>query len=208
LPVLQRALNVAKSKNVKSWAHSRGAVDALLLSLRRIGWKATDAQHFTTDQNVVVPLRATSPELLAKMLRAAVQRSWQRKFALSLSRTGWEGQRVCGDPARILINSAWARQNPLEAHHAIKAFTGATWTAERALNAGYRVETTLCALCGAAEDTLLHRVCYCTAADVVCRRAKYRTAIAAMDVENVDTMFRTRGIMEHPAAAFDPPTGG
>ena len=205
IPILARALHQAKRKAVKSWGHARGAVDALLLSLKRIGWSAKDATHFISDQAVEIPLLATSPKLLSKLLREAVQRSWQRKFAGSLRRQGWDAKRVCGDPARILTNSSWARQNPLEAHHAIKAFTGGTWTTERAASAGYKVDSMLCPLCNLAEDTLYHRIFCCTAAEAVCKRAKFRTTIAALDIEKADEMMRTRGIIGHPAVR--PPPG-
>ena len=77
-----------------SWDEARGAVDAADLSARRLGWCFTDFETMCTDQGTTTSLATTSPSLLAKLLREAVQRKWQRQMATGLSQNGWIGSRV------------------------------------------------------------------------------------------------------------------
>jgi len=115
---------VASQRWPKRWAQSRGATDAAHLSLVRIGWKFNDAFNLITDQGVKVPLLETSPKLLTKMLQAAVQRTWQKAMAAKLAKEGFDAERVCPDPIRVLLASAWCKRNPLEG---LVALRGLLW---------------------------------------------------------------------------------
>jgi len=125
-----RVWKQARKKVPKTWGGSRGAVDAVHLSLRRFGWSWTSPVHFTDDRGVTIPLKDTNPKLLAKSFQESIQRFWERKFAKSLGVDGWSGVRVCADPVKTMLNSTWATKNPKAARAAVKAFCGATWTIE------------------------------------------------------------------------------
>ena len=58
---------------------------------------------------------------------------------------------------------------------ALKAFIGAARALTRAEEAGYDVDDVLCPLCGAAPDTIDHRIFDCPAADHV--RTEHNAAL-------------------------------
>jgi len=200
IPQLKAAWHVASKAWPKNWGGSRGAVDATHLSLKRIGWSFDGPLHYVTDRGAKIPLEDTSPKLLASMLREGVQRSWHRKFARSLTKAGWKGSRVCPGPVASLLRSTWASKNPKQAHAVLKAFTGATWTKERAAEAGYKIDDLTCALCGKARDTLQHRVCDCPMVDGI--RRKHTDAFKFIKATAPNDPHRAfRGIWGHPADA-------
>jgi len=178
------------------------------LSARRLGWRFTAYDTLRTEQGASIPLTTTSPTLLAKFLRDAVQRRWQRQMATSLSDEGWAGSRVCPDPIVCTLKSAWARAHRLEAHNACKAFCNAVWTGERAAGAGYDCEGLMCPLCGEELDTLEHRILRCRSA--ASKRGEHKRAFDEIKAGyNSDKLFFTRGIWRHPADRLPrPPSTG
>ena len=87
---------------------------------------------------------------------------------------------------------------------ALKVFCGGVWTATRAEEAGYVIESNLCQLCGLQPDTLEHRLLDCPECHDV--RSKHRAAFRTMKAcINSDKLLRTRGIMVHPADSYPPP---
>jgi len=205
---LNSAMAAAKARPARNWGQVRGAVDAAILSLKRIGWRFKDAANIITDQNVCIPLLQTGPKLFKKQLRDGVQRMWQRKLGESLKKEGWDGARVCTDPAAALGRSAWASHNPLAAFHAVKAFCGGCWTKDRAAKSGYVLPDLLCPLCNEATDTLEHRIFDCKKAAHV--RSKFWDTIKKVDArKDLGPLFKTRGIWAHPADACPlPPASG
>ena len=110
----------AASRNwPRTWAKSRGALGAAVLSARRIGWHFDGPFAITTDQGIRIPLRETSPALLFKALREAVQRGWQRLIATKLGKDGFVGNRVCPDPAR----ASRRRLGPVGAHSRLSSLS-------------------------------------------------------------------------------------
>jgi len=97
----------------KTWRGSRGALDAAVLSTRRINWAFDGPRVLVTDQGVRIPLELTAPKLLSVMLRDAVQRAWQRRLADSLKAEGFGAERVCPDPIRHVCASSWAKSHGL-----------------------------------------------------------------------------------------------
>ena len=77
-PMLKKVWRAVSEDPPASWDGARGAVDAAYVSARRIGWCFTDFETMSTDQGTVISLATTSPSLLAKLLREAVQRRRQR----------------------------------------------------------------------------------------------------------------------------------
>ena len=110
---LSDAWTAASSSWPAKWSNSRGAMDTARLSAKRIGWQFNGPFSITTDQGVTLPLRETSPVLVAKALKEATQRRWQRKLATKLRKDGFEQERVCPDPVTSVTSSKWARQDPL-----------------------------------------------------------------------------------------------
>jgi len=198
LEQLEQAWLQAKASPPKDWGGCRGATDAAILSLKRFGWSMSNHMTFVSDLGVAVPIRETSPKLLAKMLQEGVQRSWERKLAKSMASEGWVGERVSADAIRKVLNSAWAKRNPRGARGALKLFCGAVWTQERAVKSGYVVEDQLCPLCRKAPDTIQHRICECHEAEET--RSKHKWAfkqIRALMAKDPCKAFR--GVWEHPA---------
>jgi len=112
LKELEDVWQAARSGWPKSWNHSRGALDAAVLSARRINWRFIDFQTVKTDLDVSIKFTDITPKLLNRMLRDAVQRSWQRKLAMKLTKDGFTSPRVCPDPIRITLASTWGRKSP------------------------------------------------------------------------------------------------
>ena len=207
--LLKRAWKTVEADPPLDWEHARGALDCAVLSARRIGWRFQDENTLITDLEAVIPLKDTAPKLMAKLLREGVQRMWQRRMAEGLRKSGWDGARVCPDPIEATLRSKWASKNPVAAHYAARAFCGGIWTAERAALAGYDCQGALCPLCNAAEDTLEHRIVYCTAACGT--RAEHKRAFREIrDGYRGDELYCFRGIMDHPAdrMARPPKSGG
>ena len=168
------------------------------LSAKRIGWTMVDPYHYRTDLGVKVPLLDTSPKLLTKLLREAVQRSWQRKMAVGLRLRGLEGEMVCPDPVTTMLNSSWAKYHRQEAFAAAKNFCDGSWILERASLAGYEVADLNCALCEQAPDTLGHRICGCPAVEHL--RAKFANTFETIKKEwEGDPLFYLKGHLEPPS---------
>ena len=142
--MLKKVWNTVVDEPPAGWDESRGAADAAYLSARRIGWRFTDFETLCTDQGATISLSTTSPGLLSKLLREAVQRRWQRQMATGLSQSGWTGSRVCPDTITTVLRFSWAKSHRLEAHNACKAFCNAIWTGERAVEAGNDCDGMLC----------------------------------------------------------------
>ena len=196
--LLKRAWKIVEADPPPDWEHARGALDCAVLSARRIGWRFQDENTLITDLEAAIPLRDTAPKLMAKLLREGVQRTWQRRMAEGLRKTGWDGARVCPDPIEATLRSTWASKHPVAAHYAARAFCGGIWTGERAALAGYDCQGALCPLCNAAEDTLEHRIVHCTAACGT-RWMHKRAFKEIRDGYRGDELYYFRGIMDHPA---------
>jgi len=206
LTELEEVWRAACTKFPRTWNHSRGALDAAVLSAQRIGWKFTSYDTVRTDLGATIRLIETTPKLLNVMLKDAVQRKWQRTMASKLEKNGFNAKRVCPDPIRTVLASAWSRRSPLQAFTALKAFCGGIWTADRARELGYKItdEDAVCPLCKAAPDTLEHRVLHCSArADV---RSKHKEAFKVMNACcRSDPLLCFRGIFPHPAEGVELP---
>jgi len=179
-------------------------MDAAFLSAKRIGWKIVDPFHFQSDTGATIPLFDTSPKLVANLLKDGVQRHWQRKMASKLKARGWAGSRVCPDPIASLVNSNWAKQNPMQAHCACKNFTSGVWTLERASQAGYEVEDLSCQLCNKAPDTLQHRIVECPAVAHIRDKFPGTARRIQRNVSN-DPFLNLQGILDHPADSLPQP---
>ena len=109
-----------------------------------------------------------------------------------------------------MLNSRWARLNPLQSHYACKVFCDAIWTNDRAAAAGYDCEGALCQLCLKEVDTYEHRVCHCAHPDAMGVREHFKTTFMAINkFFHSDPLFYGRGIIQHPAEALPkPPTAG
>jgi len=207
--LLRQAWEEASKAFPRSWTHVRGPIDAAVLSASRIGWSFEGPFTLVSDQGVKIQLFETSPRLLSKLLRAAMQRHWQAKMATKLEPEGFAAKRVCPDPIRMVINSGWAKKCKLEAFTAVKAFCGGIWTTTRAAAAGYIIDDLTCPLCHEEEDTIEHRLLRCPKCKTI-RDSNKSTCKIIQDNIKTDKLLATRGIMAHPAddARLPPSDGG
>eukprot|EP00959_Pyramimonas_sp_CCMP1952_P444943 9316836-Pyramimonas_sp.AAC.1 len=111
------------------------------------------------DFGTEVSLTVTSPALLKKLLKAAVQRAHERVSGAGLL-SHLPGARVCHDVAAATLRSK--KGTPCQRGCAKAVACNATWTRTRAAEAGYAV-CSVCELCGSAPETLLHRLWFCPA---------------------------------------------
>ena len=103
------------------------------------------------DLGVTLDIGDFAPKLFNSML----QRSWERRSEKILAQeTGdpeLSGKRACMAEARKFMRK---KANPADQKKAVgAAASNAIWTRTRLKEAGYLVESTLCELCGAGEDT-------------------------------------------------------
>ena len=191
----------------KTWRRATGPMDALYLSLKRIGWKPASPTKFVLDIGGEVELDQTPPRLLKRLLQEAVERAHQRKAAANLFQDG--EKRVCFDHVRAACRQ---KRKPDFFWSGLTAVCGATWTGDRLEEAGYIVDADAvkCSLCKKERDTLQHRLWFCEASakarDSVFK--KHRHEVVAARAAGKDDPLYTRALVKHPAAGFLPPLEG
>ena len=90
-----------------------------------------------------------------------MQRHFERQLAAKSGDASLAGKRVSLEPAKAFMR---AKKHSSQAKLAVSlAVSNAVWTKTRRRDAGYNVPGTLCELCGEAEDTLHHRLWFCSA---------------------------------------------
>ncbi len=177
----------------------------MALSLDRVRWQVKDPFTWVNDWGEDVQLTTTSPELLKIMLREAAQRELQRKVASTWADTdaSFSGKRVCVDVLCTVLNSSKGL-TPLEKGALASTAADAVWTRDRAFRGGYDVQN-VCPLCGAAGDTLHHRVWWCPASREA--RANLPAWVIAEARRAAHTeRFWTSGVFPHPGDRWPRPS--
>eukprot|EP00959_Pyramimonas_sp_CCMP1952_P176423 3686828-Pyramimonas_sp.AAC.1 len=83
------------------WRHTRGPISRMLLSLRRVVWKACNFALWEDERGVEISPMYTAPNMSRGMLRDAVQRKHECDMACSLDK--FEHTRACTDVARSIV---------------------------------------------------------------------------------------------------------
>ena len=65
----------------------------MILALRRLGWKASDAFRWATDQGRILDVRKVAPSAILKVVRSSIGRMLWREWAVAPSATGDPTQR-------------------------------------------------------------------------------------------------------------------
>ncbi len=215
LPDLAAAWRSIEPKNLvrdsgnttrRKWTDVRGPMGAAWLTLHRLAWSWTSPFVLHDDRGIEVSLIRNSPATIAKMLHAAVARQLERGVAAkwAVRRPEFQGRRICVEHILPLLNGGKSMSRWLQGI-ARSVICGAAWTFSRAADRGYDVPD-VCPLCGAAGDTVFHRVwrCPCT------KEARSATApewlrkeAARADPNNV---FWTTGVCPHPADTWPLPS--
>ena len=105
-------------------------------------------------------LTAHSPKFVQRAVMDGIQRSLERDLAAHVGLDdGPAGVRALVDVTRSLLRSR--NKTPLQKPMAASLFCSALWTRQRADEAGYELDSTLCPLCLHAADTLWHRLYEC-----------------------------------------------
>ena len=84
----------------KRWADSRGPVDVVRLSLRRLGWSWPTPWTMRSDQGTGLDVRTATPKLLEWNLRQTHRRQLEQQVCKAMARRGWEG---CGRAVSSMV---------------------------------------------------------------------------------------------------------
>jgi len=171
-------------------------------SLERISWQMRDFAALIDDRGVEVPLLCLSPALVRRLLMEAVfrQLEWAIGGKLGLP------ARACSDVVHEALASK--RYSPLERGTIRAWICRAVWAWVYARSKGHDFPE-FCELCGAARDTLFHRLWVCP-----CLDRQRREAVGDEVVDGIvdfvskgkqRLVLATRGGMAHPGDEHPPP---
>ena len=135
----------------RTWGGVRGPLGAAHMSLKRIGWTFETPLVLRSAEGQQIALTTVSPALLAYHLKVA----WTKALGV---RAGEAMGAIQGDQIDPTVFQKV--QADLKPHHRAlaKAYvTQAVWSQARLYSYGYDVNPT-CLYCGAAQDTLYHRL--------------------------------------------------
>jgi exonuclease III len=187
------------------WQRVKGPVDALELSMHRIGWTMQGPFVWKDDLGVSRSLLEHSPALWNILLKDAVHRYHERELATRLvDIDGGTFARACTDVVTHVLAKKAVSENGKEA--LAGACCNSIWTLVDADAAGYVVDNVLCPLCGKHPDTIFGRTWICSHPSVVeARNANASVAVqnAALAAGDASCLF-THGILPHPSDALPP----
>ncbi len=197
----------AQGTGKRQWHMARGPIAAMRLTLDRVGWSMKSPFTLVDGHGVEIVLTMTAPALLASLLRQAVITALERQVAASIAADDatFEGRRVAVEHVQAqLARDRKLGRADVAAYKAVSC--GAVMTFQRAARLGYLVEDR-CPLCGAAGDSIRHRIWRCTHPDAVAARCSVapawlqREEAAAAD----SASFWTTGWFPHPADTWPRP---
>ena len=96
---LRRWWQAAKPEGATTWAASRGPLQRLFLSLRRVGWAIEDPFIWIDDRGRQIKLAEHSRRMIEDMLKEAIQRGHEHHAADNCGRQEFTGRRACFDIA-------------------------------------------------------------------------------------------------------------
>eukprot|EP00959_Pyramimonas_sp_CCMP1952_P202164 4227381-Pyramimonas_sp.AAC.1 len=180
------------------WRHTRGPISRMLLSLRRVGWKARNCALWGDDRGVEISLMYAAPNMIRGMLRDAAQRKHECAMARSLD--NFEHARACADDVRNNVCKS-KKCTPRQKHAVASCFCKAVFTSDR-----LQIDSGHCPLCG-GPDSAFHRLWtrFCPqveeARSQACDPELVQEAVQAGPLHP----FWTRLAFPHPSLTFHPP---
>ena len=139
-----------------------GPTVAVLVALRRLGWRAESYQCWVTDGGVQLHLREACPRSVLMVCRRAIVR-WQWQHVAARYPSEFEGLEVGGDLQPL--KRALSTKGPLTAPQRQLLYCAASrrlWPESRRAAEGYQ-SSELCAACGDEKGTLRHALYRCPA---------------------------------------------
>jgi len=200
-----RHRNLVSTEGKARWQRVKGPVDALELSMHRLGWTASGPFLWTDDLGIQRSLLEHSPVMWNIYLKQAIHRMHERELATRLVDVdGSSFGRVCTD---VLTHVLALKAVPsIEKEALASAGCNSLWTLVDAQAAGYLVDSTYCPLCGCHPDTLFGRVWVCSHPSVIEARdlhAPKDVQLAALAAGDASCLF-THGLIPHPADYLPP----
>ena len=168
---LQRCYQDFLAKAPRHWRSTRGPMGAAWLELQRLGWTWSATMEFTDHRHRPIKLLSVAPARLAQMMEAARQEQLEEKLAETAGIT--TSDRV--DPSPVLSFLRSKHNDARDKAFVASLFCGRGWTLEDLRQAGYPTDGR-CELCGAAQDTLEHRVFECKAPKPTSIRDEFKKA--------------------------------
>ncbi|CAK0790894.1 unnamed protein product [Prorocentrum cordatum] len=162
LRMFETALQEAERRHAGAaapWAHCRTPVDALALSLTRVGWRLVQGTRLATDDGHILDLRMMGPRELGLLAAAGARRASDRSELARLSHGApppsplfWEAfAEVLGPGSKL---------SPREKAAVVSFLSNAHWPQTRLHSAGEREHARCCA-CDAPRGSLWYRLFEC-----------------------------------------------
>jgi hypothetical protein len=177
LAVLEQALQAALVKvglAARPWARVQGPAGVVVLTLRRVGWRANSATSWTDHDSHEHDLTTSSPHTVGQHLRRACWCWCWRSLAKQEQFQHIAGGAFLAPVLRRI--RAWSKGKHLEVGAPVpfgitpqacaaqlrSAVVGGQWPEQRLAEAGY-LASPACAACAAPAGTLHHRTWECSA---------------------------------------------
>ena len=153
-----------QQRQTSRWANSKGPVDVIRLTLKRLHWTWPRPWVFCTDLQQELDLTMATPRLVKWHIKEAIRRLGEQAVSKDFASKQWEG-------AGQAVSSAAIRRVLRETEHsnagkgiARAIALGSWWTTGRWAKAGYQIDDR-CPLCGSLHeaDSVWHRLWRCPA---------------------------------------------
>ena len=198
---LQTSWQMGEDRAVRRWCDVRGPVDAIRLTLQRLRWTWEGPWDWYDDRGATIDLRQVTPRLMRQMIADAVRRGLERQVGQRLRAKQWHGLPGAASAAAVNRVLAGKHLTPKEKGSLRAVVSDSIWPQQRLAEHGYET-TRLCALCGAAEDTIHHRVWCCPATEDL-RKEHADLTTAARAAGPRSALFNLGGLL--PSRADDKP---
>ncbi|CAK0863804.1 unnamed protein product [Prorocentrum cordatum] len=141
------------------WAHCRTPVDALALSLTRVGWRLVQGTCLATDDGHFLDLRMMGPRELGLLAAAGARRASDRSELARLGHGALPPMPLFWEAFSEVLGSG-SKLSPREKAAVVSFLSNAHWPQIRLHSAGEREHARCCA-CDAPRGSLWHRLFEC-----------------------------------------------
>ena len=198
LAQLRSAASTARAQGVhQRWADVKGPAMATLKELTRVGWRWAGPFRWVDHQQQEIVLTRDSPAAIKLRLEEAVQHRQEVLAAQELHDPAMpQGARVAFEPVKKFLKNK--KYTPQEKGIVRAAVAGALWPQVRLRRTGVLVDKN-CKLCGAAEDTLHHRLWCCPVVEEERVRLVPAACLERGKLAPPTAALYSRGLMQRPA---------
>ena len=161
LPELNRLWSQARPLQIRFWRSCRGPVAACFLSLKRLGWQWTGPFTILTDLCDELVLTDRAPAQIMQDIKEGATRMLERAVASRSRDPLLVGRRAFVGPVQRLLKPDCEELDAMGKGVLRSVHCCAVWPQVRLHESGYEVSR-LCPLCGIEEDTIHHRVWWCS----------------------------------------------